>query len=194
MIEHRHSAWFRFAALGLVLGASAGCATIPDANRRNMEEREDMLIIREDIRKLAGRIEGVELEVQRLQAELDSRRSGQDQALAAQTQALQGSLAGLEGRLRTLEATRDKDKQELLDRLSAKMADILKASAAPAARPQPSGRRAASGVGYEHEVKAGETLSAIATAYGAKMSAILDANGLKNADQLRVGQKLMIPQ
>jgi LysM repeat protein len=42
-------------------------------------------------------------------------------------------------------------------------------------------------------VAPGETLSAIAQAYGARSADIIEANGLQSADMLRVGQKLFIP-
>ena len=45
-----------------------------------------------------------------------------------------------------------------------------------------------------HVVAAGETLSAIATAYRTTVSAILQLNRLPDANSIRVGQKLMIPE
>jgi LysM repeat protein len=48
--------------------------------------------------------------------------------------------------------------------------------------------------GYEHVVKEGDTLSAIATAYKVKTSAIVEANKLQSPYTLRTGQKLFIPQ
>jgi len=48
--------------------------------------------------------------------------------------------------------------------------------------------------GHEHIVKEGKTLSAIATVYKVKPAAIIEANNLKNHDNLRKGQKLLIPQ
>ena len=42
-------------------------------------------------------------------------------------------------------------------------------------------------------VKSGDTLSVIADTYGVKVSSIVSANGLSNANYLSVGQELVIP-
>jgi LysM repeat protein len=99
----------------------------------------------------------------------------------------------MDGRLRALDAAREKDRQELLDRLSSKMSEILRGHAASSSARRPAARRQASDTGYEHEVKPGETLSAIAAAYGVSVKAILDNNDVKNPDRLQVGQRLFIP-
>ena len=44
-----------------------------------------------------------------------------------------------------------------------------------------------------HEVQPGETLSEIAKQYGLAMQALLDANGIQNADAIYSGQELRIP-
>ncbi len=52
----------------------------------------------------------------------------------------------------------------------------------------------ASGFGNTiHKVRKGETLSQIANAYNVTASAIKSANNLRNANQIRIGQKLKIP-
>jgi LysM repeat protein len=51
-----------------------------------------------------------------------------------------------------------------------------------------------SATGYEHVVKDGDTLTAIAAAYKVKTSAIIEANKLQSPYTLRTGQKLFIPQ
>jgi LysM repeat protein len=43
-------------------------------------------------------------------------------------------------------------------------------------------------------VQPGETLSEIAKAYGVSVSVIIRENNLQKPDQLRVGQKLFIPE
>jgi murein DD-endopeptidase MepM/ murein hydrolase activator NlpD len=44
-----------------------------------------------------------------------------------------------------------------------------------------------------HEVKSGDTLSAIAKHYGVRVGALIAANGLERPDALRPGQQLVIP-
>ncbi len=186
----------RFLSIGsLVLMATSlltGCVTV-DSRSSRAEEREDMLILESKVQKASGNIEGLQMEVQRLQGQLDTIRSGSTQSAQSQTQAMQAALDDFDRRIRLLETAREKDKQEIIDRISAKMADIVKASA-PARSTKKTSKRAMSDTGYEHEVKAGETLSDIAAAYGVKPSVIIEVNDLKNPNQLKVGQKLFIPE
>jgi LysM repeat protein len=44
-----------------------------------------------------------------------------------------------------------------------------------------------------HTVKGGETLSEIAAAYGVATAELMAANGISNADQIRIGQELILP-
>lgn len=175
-----------------VAGALTGCVTV-NSRASRAEEREDMLILEDKVQKASGNIEGLQMEVQRLQSQLDSIRSGTTQSAQSQTQAMQAALDDFDRRIRLLESAREKDKQEIIDRISAKMADLIKSSA-PTRSQKTASKRPISDTGYEHEVKAGETLSDIAAAYGVKVSVIIEANNLKNPDQLRVGQKLFIPE
>jgi len=70
--------------------------------------------------------------------------------------------------------------------LSKKMAEIMHSQVARSTTHFEEGR--------EHIVQPGETLSVIAAAYGVKVNAIVEANNLKNADSIRPGQKLFIPE
>ncbi|MBM4299835.1 MAG: LysM peptidoglycan-binding domain-containing protein, partial [Deltaproteobacteria bacterium] len=45
-----------------------------------------------------------------------------------------------------------------------------------------------------HQVKPGETLSKIAARYGASVQRILQANGLRHANLVRIGSTLVIPR
>jgi LysM repeat protein len=47
--------------------------------------------------------------------------------------------------------------------------------------------------GRLHTVEAGQTLSEIAAAYKTTQAAIIKANNMANANQLRIGQELFIP-
>lgn len=62
---------------------------------------------------------------------------------------------------------------------------------ADAAERRPPVRPAASTA--HHQVRRGETLASIARRYGVSTSALASANGVRNPDSVRVGQKLTIP-
>jgi LysM repeat protein len=200
-------------ALAIGLLALTGCATFDNDEpaRQATQEREDVLLMQEQVRKVSGRLEGVELENQRLRTDFDNLKAAQNRGTdtAAALQAQRGELTAVEQRLRALESAREKDKQELVDVLSRKIELILSSGAGAGA---PSGRKsgglrkppAHSGAAARpdsggavpaqtYEVKGGDTLSGIATAHNVKLRALLDANGLKDANHLRAGQKLNIP-
>jgi nucleoid-associated protein YgaU len=87
-----------------------------------------------------------------------------------------------------LETSREQDKNFIIADLTKKLTTIQGAMTPP---PPPAG--GGSKTGFEHVVKTGETLSVIAKGYKADMNAILKANNLKNANSIKVGQKLFIP-
>ncbi len=186
--------------VGRVLGAAgiafslitSGCTTYGSARQRQLtHEREDMLLIREDIRRLAGRIETLETETDQLYRELTALREEQARGTENQRQDTDRRLNDLERRIAEVDRTREKDKQEIVDRLSRTIEQII---ASTAQRDRTRGPRAASGYGYEHTVQPGETLSQIAAAYGVTARVIIEANDIRNPDMLRVGQVLFIPE
>jgi LysM repeat protein len=65
----------------------------------------------------------------------------------------------------------------------------LPATATPAASPSP----IAAATSFLHTVAAGEYLSYIAERYGVSVDDIVKANGLKSADAVYIGQRLIIP-
>ena len=76
---------------------------------------------------------------------------------------------------------------EIVSEISKKVAAVVRSSA-PAPAPVRSAR------GYEHVVKPGETLSEIASAYNTKVDTLVRENGLRDANAIRAGQKLFIPE
>ncbi len=171
---------------GLVLLAVlGGCVTMDDPGER-AAQREDLNILRDDLSRAKGQMETVELENRRMAGEVERIRA----ALAdtREQAAVRERLDSLERQIQQVNAARAKDKQDIIDQLSAKMAEIL-SKPASASRPT---RAAASG--NAHVVQPGETLSAIAAAYQVKASAIAEANDLADPDHLKAGQRLAIPR
>jgi len=188
----------------LVVGGLAGCVTVDDETRQATQEREDIRIMQEQATKVTGRIEGLELETQKLRSDLDALRATQARSASASSdmQALHAELSDFDRRIRSMEAAREKDKQELVDVLSKKIALIVGGGApADAGGRKKSGggksssaTKATAGTGGDYVVKSGDSLSAIAAAHGVTISALMEANGIKKANQIRAGQKLVIPQ
>lgn len=65
--------------------------------------------------------------------------------------------------------------------------------ASPAAKPAAGAAKPAAAGGTTHTVARGDTLTRIAKKYGVSAQAIMEANGMKNADQLQLGKTLTIP-
>lgn len=170
----------------LTLCFLAGCTTY-DSSRSSTEEKENMLLLREDVNRCKSRLETMEIEQQRILNEIQQLRAkGQDENTKAR-------LDEFERRITAIDAARVSDRQAIVDQISANVAKMMgggTATSKTATKTTPTH----SGTGYEHVVKEGETLSTIATAYKVKPSAIIEANDLKNPDNLRKGQKLFIPQ
>lgn len=170
----------------------AGCATY-ESSRTATQEREDYLLLREDVNRCQGKLETMEIEQQRILGEIQQLRKGQDENTKAR-------LDDLERRISALDAARAADKQAIIDQISANVAKMMggaSASSGTTASKKAASKSASSSAsmtGYEHVVKDGETLSTIAAAYKVKPSAIIEANDLKNPNMLQKGQKLFIPQ
>ncbi|MGI6495782.1 MAG: LysM peptidoglycan-binding domain-containing protein [Kiritimatiellia bacterium] len=136
-----------------------------------------------EVALLRARSEGTSVAMTHIEERLDAleRQSAQNDALRAKVDRLQQEIDALR-------AEQEASRRQIVNDLSA---EIQKAFAESPQRRAPAG--GSSGSGYEHVVQAGETLSAIAAAYGCPVKRIMDANNIRNANQIRAGQKLFIP-
>jgi membrane-bound lytic murein transglycosylase B len=164
----------------MMLGCAAGCVTTQqqrgETARREREIeslKADLYRLREQTGSASSGYEQIFADIARLRAE----RADGDKELAAR-------LDELELQVRRQDAAIEAMRQQIVTELSQKMSTII--------RSQKPARGAE--YGREHEVKPGQTLSEIATAYGVSLPALVKANGLKDANSIRVGQKLFIPE
>lgn len=186
-------------APALTIAWLSGCVTTQDYQERmDARAQENQRLVQEQGSKLGGRLEAIELDTAKLRTDVDALRAAQARAAsgAADTQALRATLGNLEQRMHALEASREKDKQELVDVLSKKISQIMGGGApVSSGRPKTSGSKASAGGGSgDYLVKSGDTLSGIASSHGVTVSALREANGIKKDNQLRAGQKLVIPK
>jgi len=181
-----------------LLCIGTGCVTMQDSSEAT-QQQENMLLLKEDLNRTKGKLESLEMEYQRLLRELDAMQ-GAANSSKGETSSTQARIDELERRLSVLEGARAKDRQAIVDQLSGKMADIMgdrttgKSSQKSKSAATKAGTSTTGMTGYEHVVKEGDTLSAIASAYKVKTSAIVEANKLQSPYTLRTGQKLFIPQ
>lgn len=156
----------------------AGCETLQTPNQRQQaaaRQQNAAIHMDEQVRRLRGQIESVEMENARLLQEL--------QALRREISAYSSEMARLDSAMKSLEAKQAGEMAELIRRVESLITKSI------TSRPQPTAR----GAGREHVVESGHTLSAIASAYGTTVKAIKEANNLKS-DNIYVGQKLFIPE
>jgi murein DD-endopeptidase MepM/ murein hydrolase activator NlpD len=139
-----------------------------ELERQRRMERTQLLI--EDTE---SQVSDVRRELVSIQSDLTAKASNRD------LQTLERRIAALEEQLARLETQRARDREEIINVLSQRMAELM------ASRPAAGGRT--------HTVARGETLSAIAAAYGVSSRAIIQANSISNPNALRIGQELVIP-
>lgn len=174
--------------------ANSGCVVSQEEQEVIVErQREENLMMQEDMKRMRSRLEAMEQDMQRLQQDVLAASDDQNRAAQSQLKGIQASLEDLQQRLITVDAARERDRKDIINTVSKQISDLMKKQ--QSARPAPVQRtKPLSDEGYEHVVQSGETLSAIAKAYGVSSADIIEANGLQSADMLRVGQKLFVPK
>jgi len=153
--------------------------------------RADIRILEEDMARIEGDIETLNMRLDQMSKNLDRSQSSAAHTGSAQSAALERRTMDLQERIDRLEAARRNDREEIINSITARVTKIV---AGQGPRQKPSRPTGGSQTGYEHTVGSGETLSAIASAYSVKMKTIIDANNLSDPNNLRVGQTLFIPE
>ena len=162
-----------------VAGLLFGCTTLQTPQQRQQDAARQQAARRmadENLHRLQGKVESVEMDNARLAQEL--------QQLRSEVRSLNNQVSRLGSGMQSIESRQARDKQEVIDQVSKRVGTLIQKQAAAAPK-RSSGR--------EHIVESGHTLSAIASAYGTSVKAIKQANHLKS-DTIRVGQKLYIPE
>lgn len=167
--------------------------------------RADMRIMEERINRIAGDVQVLQANYDRLQQQV----TGIQQQVAALKNS-GGGVSGadiqrLESKIAAVDAARKHDAEVIVNQVSTELAKAgsgggsrrgSPSAATPPGRISPrASATTAAGTeqGYEHVVEKGQTLSAIAKTYSVTIEAIKKANNLKK-DSLVIGQKLFIPK
>ena len=178
----------RILILGIIL-TMAGCETTEtEIQREQIQQRQTIIELKEKQDAMNVGMQGVREENDRLRSQIDELRM-QLEASRQSNENYQKDIARLDELVQKVNSAREKDRQVVLDEVSREMARLSQKSAAA-----PPPREEKKQVGYEHTVKKGETLYAIAKAYGVPASALLKANRLTEKSALRAGQILFIPR
>ena len=166
----------------LILLCVCGCITPGGQERLQSEARHNAMIqnLQADVEKLRNQVETLtegRNEIYQLVGDVQHGSNSSRNNIGTRLDAIEKALDDLE-------AARIRDREVLLNDLSQKISQILKTQQRPKF----------SETGREHEVEAGQTLSDIALAYEVTVNSIVQANNLPNANDIRVGQKLFIPE
>lgn len=135
-------------------------------------------VIEEKLNRLRAEVEALQFSQQKLQQNVDElktqladlRRSGGTVDLQA-----------LEAKITAVDEARKRDNKILVEQLAKELAAL-------------GGTRQPTATGAEHVVQKGETLSTIAKHHGVSQDSIAKANNLANPNDLKIGQKLIIPK
>ncbi len=178
--------WVAMVAVAMLLGS--GCVTMMD-DKSLARQQADFDAMQTDIAALKERLNVIQVEQQALARDIETLRRTPREDAAARTR-----LDQIEQQIHALSAAREADRREIVDEISHKVAGLVNASGGSSSSGRSSsGKGGGTETGYEHTVKAGETMSAIAQAYKVSVSAVMKANNMKAGDKIRVGQKLFIP-
>ncbi len=144
-------------------------------------------MVRDEMTRMTGRQENLQIQIDEIWNELQKMRETERRQSREALDALGKKVTDLERQVSRLETARAQDRQEIIDRMTATISQMLASS--PAARPANRGSQ----TGVEHTVRSGETLSEIASAYGVTLRALMQANQMQNPDRIRVGDRIFIP-
>lgn len=193
-----------------VVGCMAGGCRTLDGDLDGVEERarakHETDSMKSEVAALRGRMEELSLAMQDQRRAIDvagGERGGE-------LQRLNSRLQDLERRIGELDSARQRDRDEIVATLSARVADMLKSRAGQASSPSPSRAVASSAPvehaskpvpaaaavasSGEHTVKSGQTLVEIARLYGVTVEEVVKANNITDANAIRAGQRLAIPK
>ena len=138
-----------------------------------------------EMQRVQGQINVLQSNLNELQGRVARLESGNDsQSLRREVEALRAEVASLR---RQMGAQRDEIVRDLSGRLAA-----LQPPSPPPARHEPP-KRTVIGPHNEYVVEKGDTLSVISQATGVPIRKIKEMNNLKS-DDIRIGQKLMLPK
>ena len=154
---------------------------------------ESVSLLDEKVSRLQANVEDIQFRQQQMQKDLDRLKADVQELRRSSGGASASDLQAVQARIDALDAARQKDKQAIIDQVAKELASInaprgggKTGTTATENSPAPEGK--------EHVVTKGETLTTIAKAYGVTVEDLKKANDISNPNELRVGQKLIVPK
>jgi LysM repeat protein len=175
--------------VGSVVLFLSGCNTA-EIKQEQASQRADIQDLQDRLGKLQSDMVSVQSENDALKTQIANLKEDLSASRESNEQ-YQKDIARLDDLVKRLDTAREQDRKIIVDEVSQEISRLSKkvqAASAPAPQPAPVTEE-----GVEHVVAKGETLNAIAKAYGVTAKQIQDANKLSSTS-LKIGQKLFIPQ
>jgi len=172
--------------LPLVLGwlIVLPCCAQESAAREMARQREDLRALQEKLGQFSNDVRAAQEDAAAFKGDLAR--------LKSENETLRKEIARLEGLIQKLDAAREQNRKAIVEEVSKELGTFRKTMAIESSKsaplPKPVFEEA-----YEHVVKKGEYLAAIAEAYGVTVAQIKEANQLKS-NELKAGQTLLIPK
>lgn len=191
------------AGLLLLLPALAGCFATSkqvemietDLNRRGAWSDEQIETLQRDINAVRSENEALRLRLDDLSDQLvalGEEVAGRMRDLQDADQRVEDLARQSAAEAERVDAAQSKDREDLLQRMNLVLDEVVKENKKLVERIDAL-ESSAFTFGKMHEVQQGESLASIARKYGVTAEAIADANGLSDANLIRVGQQLLIP-
>jgi LysM repeat protein len=157
-------------------------------DQRFQQLTDDLNSVREENETLRLRLDEASNQIVQLGGEVSTRIT----ELAEADQRVGDEARSAKQSVESVAQEQEKGREALLDRMNVILEEVLKENADLTKRLE-SLERSALVYGQTHKVKQGETVASIASKYGTTAQAVIDANGLTDANVIRVGQELVIP-
>jgi LysM repeat protein len=169
--------------MGLCAVLATGCVSSRHAQSERVRQEQAALSLETEIARLKERMRAVDGAQQDAYREVEACR----ESLRALDARVERECSELRLMIKALQDARAQDREAIVGAISKRVSEVVSASGS-------GGRGARTERGYEHTVQPGQTLSEIAAAYNVRVDAIVRANSLANANAIRSGQVLFIPE
>ena len=137
-----------------------------------------LAVLEEKLNRLRADVEALQFTQQKMQLQVDDLKA---QVIELRRAGSTTDLQALEAKINAVDEARKRDNKVLVDQLAKELARL-------------GGQTGALAGSNEHIVQKGEALSTIAKLYGVSVDALAKANNLANPNELKIGQKLIIPK
>ena len=165
-----------------VVAVCSGCfVTFDEYDRNNVRQRMEIVSLQRDMRLIDTRLQEMDAARESVYKQIDDLRS-------ENVKDRRDTAKGLTELIRAIDALASADKvmrKEIIDQLNKTIDKTVKEAAV---QPDPKEH------GRIHVVKRGQTLSEIAEAYKVSEKVIMKANKIANADMIKEGSELFIPE